>query len=223
MWCSFNERGRAVQRGGWARVTLIGLAAALALLIVVVLAYQLALARVPEHRATLERLLHSQTGLDVRFSQLGVRWGWYGPEAVFRNVELGEPRQVLLRAPELTVAFDAWRTMRSGHLEAGRISLVAPDIDLQRVGSEPAAARAATVTTRAAAGSAAIARLPATPALERARLLQRWRDGRIDIEGGTLRLPDPGGSPEPLLLQIRRAGVRRSGVEGNVLGLVFLR
>ena len=222
MWCSFNERGRAVQRGGWARVTLIGLAAALALLIVVVLAYQLALARVPEHRATLERLLHSQTGLDVRFSQLGVRWGWYGPEAVFRNVELGEPRQVLLRAPELTVAFDAWRTMRSGHLEAGRISLVAPDIDLQRVGSEPAAARAATVTTRAAAGSAAIARLPATPALERARLLQRWRDGRIDIEGGTLRLPDPGGSPEPLLLQIRRASVRRSGDEWNVFGLVFL-
>lgn len=212
MWCSFSEPGRAIQRGGWARVTLVGLSSALALLIVVVLAYQLALARVPEHRATLERLLHSQTGLDVRFSQLGVRWGWYGPEAVFRNVELGEPRQVLLRAPELTVAFDAWRTMRSGHLEAGRISLVAPDIDLQRVGTEPAA----TTTARATAAATT-----ATP-LARVRLLQRWRDGRIDIEGGTLRLPDPSGSAEPLLLQIRRASVRRSSDEWNVFGLVFL-
>lgn len=221
MWCSFNEPGAAVQRGGWTRVTLIGLCSAAALLIVVVLAYQLALARVPEHRATLERLLHSQTGLDVRFSQLGVRWGWYGPEAVFRNVELGEPRQVLLRAPELTVAFDAWRTMRSGHLEAGRISLIAPDIDLQRVGSEGTATQEISGRAGPHTGAAA-ARAPTTHALERARLLQHWRDGRIDIEGGTLRLPDPGGAAEPLLLQIRRASVRRSGDEWNVFGLVFL-
>src|SRR6185437_16109917 len=52
--------------------------------------------------------------------------------------------------------------------------------------------------------------------------LQRWRDGRIDIEGGSLRLPDPGGSAEPLILQIRRASVRRAGDEWNVFGLVFL-
>ena len=229
MWCSFNGPNPAIQRGGWARVTLIGLCSAAALLIVVVLAYQLALARVPEHRATLERLLQSQTGLDVRFSQLGVRWGWYGPEAVFRNVELGEPGRphVLLRAPEVTVGFDAWRTMRSGHLEAGRISLVAPDIDLQRVGSETATTRAVASSPLGAAAHgphavsvAASSRAP--PAVERAHLLQRWRDGRIDIEGGSLRLPDPGGSTEPLVLQIRRASVRRAGDEWNVFALVFL-
>ncbi len=211
------------QRWGWARVTLIGISSAAALFLVVFLGYELALARVPEHRATLERLLRAQTGLDVRFSQLGVRWGWYGPEAVFRDVELGEPgrARVLLRAPELTVGFDAWRTMRSGHLEAGRISLVAPDIDLQRVGSErpPLAAGTAPVL---AGGLEPPPDKRDTPAAARARLLERWRDGRIDIEGGILRLPDPAGSADPFLLQIRRVSARRSGDDWNLFALVFL-
>ena len=205
MWC-WSSRGAS-----WARVTLIGLSSAAALFFVVLLAYQLALARVPQHRAALESLLRGQTGLDVRFSTLGVRWGWYGPEAVFRNVELGEPgsSNVLLRAPELTVGFDAWRTMRSGQLEAGRIALLAPDINLERVGSE-----SRTVHARAAAHD--------TPGVVRARLLERWRDGRIDIEGGTLRLPDPNGAATPFLLQIRRASLRRSGDEWNLFTLLFL-
>jgi uncharacterized protein YhdP len=211
------------QRWGWARVTLVGLFSAVALFLVVLLAYQLALARVPQHRATLERLVRSQTGLDVRFSELGVRWGWYGPEAVFRHVELGEPGRtraspsnVLLRAPELTVGFDAWRTMRSGHLEAGRIALVAPDIDLRRVGSEPPAGAALRSRDKGRVAG------DQTPAKERARLLERWRDGRIDIEGGSLRLPDPAGSPDPFVLQIRHASVRRAGDEWNLFALVFL-
>jgi uncharacterized protein YhdP len=212
MWCSSRR---------WSRIALIGLSSGAALSLFVLLAYQLALARVPEHRATLERLLQVQTGLDVRFSQLGVRWGWYGPEAVFRNVELGEPgySHVLLRAPELTVGFDAWKSMRAGHLEAGRISLVAPDIDLQRVGPESqGTSRAGSVPERGSAGAGS----SHTPALARVHLLERWRDGRIDVEGGTLRLPDPTGSAEPFLLQIRRASVRRSGDEWNLFALVFL-
>src|SRR5689334_11871957 len=58
---------------------------------IILLAYQLAVARVPQHRASLERLVRAQTGLDIHFDELGLRWGWYGPEAVFRRVELGEP------------------------------------------------------------------------------------------------------------------------------------
>ena len=102
------EAGPRARRQTW----ILGLAATVAgLVLVIVLGYQLALAKVPQHRAALERLVQSQTGLDVRFSELGLRWGWYGPEAVFRSVELGEPGRsnVLLRAPELTVGFDAWR------------------------------------------------------------------------------------------------------------------
>src|SRR5262249_58079212 len=102
-------------------------------------AYELALARIPQHRAALERIVRAQTGLDVRFAELGLRWGWYGPEAVFRQVELDEPgsAEALLRAPELVVGFDAWRTLRSGHPEAGRIELIAPEIDFSSRSSRP--------------------------------------------------------------------------------------
>jgi uncharacterized protein YhdP len=74
-----------------------------------ILAYQLTAARVPEHRAALEHLVRAETGLDLRFEELSLRWGWYGPEAVFSRVELGEPGRAnaLLRAPELIVTFDA--------------------------------------------------------------------------------------------------------------------
>ena len=217
MWC-WSNRGAS-----WARVTLIGLLTAAALFVVILLAYQLALARVPQHRAALERLLRAQTGLDVRFSELGVRWGWYGPEAVFRNVELGEPGRsnIVLRAPELTVGFDAWRTMRSGHLEAGRIALIAPDINLEGVGSESGLGSAPRDTARTVSGRALVGRA-ASLGFERVQLLERWRDGRIDIEGGTLRLPGPEGSTRPFLAQIRRASVRRSGDEWNLFALMFL-
>ena len=178
------------------------------------LAYELALARVPQHRAALERLVRAQTGLDVRFNELGLRWGWYGPEAVFRRVELGEPGRsnVLLRAPQLIVGFDAWRTMQTGKLEAGRITLVAPDIDLERLtrGERPAQPGAPR-SLQPAAGRTR----------ERRSILQRWRGGRIDLQGGTVRLPDPAARP------IRsRADPARDPAptdnEWNGFGLVFL-
>src|SRR5882724_5548403 len=120
----------------WPRVAALALVSAAIFFGVVLLAYELAVARVPQHRAALEHLVRAQTGLDVRFNELGLRWGWYGPEAVFRQVELDEPgsAQALLRAPELVVGFDAWRTIRSGHPEAGRIELIAPEIDFSGVG-----------------------------------------------------------------------------------------
>jgi uncharacterized protein YhdP len=210
-----------VQRQTW----ILGLASAVGLALAVALGYQLALAKVPQHRAALERLVQSQTGLDIRFSELGLRWGWYGPEAVFRSVELGEPGRsnVLLRAPELTVGFDAWRSMRSGQLEAGRITLIAPDIDFERFGP-----RARTGEPRGAVASAHGAQpgqltdAAASAPTDRVKLLQRWRDGRIDVEGGSLRLPDPNGSSTPFVLQIRRAAVRRAADEWNLFALVFL-
>lgn len=197
-----------LSEAGWLRLGIAGVLGAGALLAFIVFAYELALARVPQHRAALERLVRAQTGLDMRFNELGLRWGWYGPEAVFRRVELGEPgtSQVLLRATELVVGFDAWRTLRSGQPEAGRIELIAPDIDFAGFGVR----RGVTAGSRAA------------PGLDRISILQRWRGGRIDLEGGTLRLPDPAGSSDPFTLQIRRASLRRSEDEWNVYGLVFL-
>src|SRR5688572_20035507 len=94
----------------WLRAGLMLLVSVAGLVGLVVLTYQLTLARVPQQRSALERLARAQTGLDVRFGELNLRWGWYGPEAVFRRVELGDPDRprVLVRAPELVVAFDAW-------------------------------------------------------------------------------------------------------------------
>ena len=183
----------------------------------VLLAYELAIARVPQHRAALERLVRAQTGLDIRFDELGLRWGWYGPEAVFRGVELGEPGRstVLLRAPELVVGFDVWQTLRSGHLEAGRITLIAPEIDFSRATSGVA---------RAPGGSRTVngARTPSAATGGAVRILEGWQGGRIDLEGGTLRLPDPAGSASPLTLRIRRASLRRATSEWSGYGLVFL-
>jgi uncharacterized protein YhdP len=174
-----------------------------------VLGYQLTAARVPEHRAALERLVRAQTGLDLRFEELGLRWGWYGPEAVFSRVELGEPGRanVLLRAPELIVAFDAWRTVQSGRLQAGRITLVAPDIDLPRY--LPAAAAARTSA-------------PGAPAASTAAILERWRGGRIDFEGGTVHLADPNGNAESWALSIRRASLSRARDQWRAQAFVLL-
>jgi uncharacterized protein YhdP len=174
----------------------------------VLLAYELAAARVPEHRAALERLVRAQTGLDLRFAELSVRWGWYGPEAVFSSVQLGEPAsaRVLLRAPELIVSFDAWRTVQTGRLQAGRIALIAPDIDLPRYTPDPVARD----------------HPPAAASAGTAGILERWRGGRVDFEGGTLHIADPDGNGEGWALAIRRASLYRANDQWRAQAFVLL-
>src|ERR1700694_3096697 len=193
-----------VQWAAW----LLGGAAILGALVLI--ACELAAARVPQHRAALEELIRQQTGLNVSFSELSVRWGWYGPEVVFRSVVLGEPggRGALLRAPQLIVGLDAWRMVRSGQLQAGRITLVNPDIDL----GAGADMRAGAPATRAGCEPLLTAG---------ARLLSRWRDGRIDIQGGTLRWPLTG-APLPLTLSVRHAQLRRLASAWSADALVLL-
>ena len=210
--------------GSRLRAVLGGIVGVGAVLTLILFAYELALARVPQHRAALEHLVQAQTGLDVRFGELGLRWGWYGPEAVFRSVELDEPgsAQAVLRAPELVVGFDTWRTLRSGHPEAGRITLIAPEIDFSggnhhRGVGIPGALPGG---VRPAAGTGGLGAEPW--ALGRISVLQRWRGGRIDIEGGMVRLPDPGTAANPFSLQIRRATLRRAGNDWSVTGFLFL-
>jgi uncharacterized protein YhdP len=250
----------AARSQSWLRIALLGTVGVGVVFALIVFAYELARARVPQHRAALEHLVRVQTGLDVRFTELGLRWGWYGPEAVFRQVELDEPgsAQALLRAPELVVGFDAWRTIRSGHPEAGRIELIAPEIDFsgadgrrgvgvagacdneRRVPIVAGASRPETEGQRSAAragecvtlhpdaqgaahGAGATSASADSSALGRLAVLQRWRGGRIDIEGGTLRLPYSGGGANQFnSVQIRRASLRRSDDEWSVAGLVFL-
>jgi uncharacterized protein YhdP len=246
-WCSSR------QSGSWQgfRVAAVAVACAVVFFGVIFLAYETAVARVPQHRAALERLVRAQTGLDVHFGELDLRWGWYGPEAVFRRVELGQPGRadVLLRAPQLVVGFDLWQTLRSGQLAAARITLVAADIDLVRTamagGGRVGAGTAARDAQARRPGSGVAGHGSSTPGAggtgadgmapvaDGVRILEGWQGGRVDLEGGTLRLPDPAGSNNPLVLQIRRASLRRSAAPGVELatarasewsgyGLVFL-
>jgi uncharacterized protein YhdP len=180
------------------RAASLVLGGALALCLVWLVAYEAAAARVPQHRAALEELIRRQTGLEIRFTGLAVRWGWYGPEALFQEVELGEPdaRSPLLRAPRLIVGLDAWRTLRSGHLEARRITLEAPSIDLAGEGPRP---------------SPAVARSAADLRPD-AHSLGRWSSGEVHLSGGTLRIVLPGSTAADTF-GISRAALRRVGAE----------
>lgn len=191
----------------------VALGCVFSLLTVAGLAYELAVARLPEHRAALESLVRDETHLDVHFSQLRLRWGWYGPEAVFRDVELGEPAggAFLVRAPELVVGLDLWRMLRSGQPEAGRITLVAPDVVLHP-----------DTNSAHLAASAAGARSANAPLWKAgARVLSHWRGGRIDIEGGTLRWPGAAASL-PLALGLRHVTLRRLGAQWSADALLQL-
>ncbi len=170
-------------------------------------AYRIALARVPQYRATLERVVRSRTGLDVRFNELGLSWGWYGPEAVFRQVELGEPGRsgVLLRASALIVGFDVWRALHTGQLEAGRVTLVAPEIDITRLW--PSDVRASG---------------PARSGGGEKGLLERWPGGRVDVEDATLTMPDPAHSDRTLQFTVQRASLSRSDRSWSVYAQALL-
>ena len=192
--------------------TLVVAASSLLLLGAVVAgAAALTAARVPQQQAALEELIRRETGLDVSFRELTVRWGWYGPEAVFHAVALGEPAGggTLLTAPQLVVGLDAWRMVRSGHLEAGRITLIKPDIDLSGAAltGRTAAAAAATAGQHDFFGSGA-------------RVLSRWRGGRIEVQGGTLRIAP--GTATALSFGIRHAQLRRLGANWSADGLLLL-
>jgi uncharacterized protein YhdP len=202
---------RTIARGAarQLRFALLALAVALSLLIGLLAAYELAAARVPQHRAALEELIRYQTGLEVRFTGLRVRWGWYGPEALFEDVELGEPqgRGMLLRAPRLIVSLDAWRMVRSGHLEARRITLEDPSIDLAgEMHAGQGAARRTSLQPRGDAG---------------ASILARWRGGQIEISGGTLRTVLPGGT-DAVTLGISHAELQRLDANWSAEAQVLL-
>lgn len=184
-----------------------------------VVAYQLALARVPQHRAALERFVRAQTGFEVRFDALQVGLGWHGPEAVFTRIELLEPklRGPAVRAPRLTVAFDTWRILRNGQVQAARITLADAQIDLS-----PLLAAARADGARRSRAPSASRRQGADALLERVRLLDRLPLLRVDIEGGTVRVPGEVEGDPPFSLRVSRASLRRSEQSASASAFVLL-
>ena len=89
-------------------------------------------ARVPEQRATLEKLITDRTGLAVRFDNVHFSWNLDGTSAVFTRVELTDPKagRVRVVAPELRVEFDTWDFLRHQQFSLGHVTLRSPDIEI---------------------------------------------------------------------------------------------
>lgn len=95
--------------------------------------------RVPEQRATLEKLITERTGLAVRFDNVHFSWGIDGTSAVFTRVELTDNAagRVRVVAPELRVEFDTWDFLRHHQFSLGHVTLSSPDIEIIGEPEEP--------------------------------------------------------------------------------------
>ena len=150
--------------------------------------------RVPEQRATLEKLIAERTGLDVRFENVRFSWGLDGTGAVFTRVVLTDPKAGRIRvvAPELRVELDAWDLLRHRQFSLGHVTLASPDIEII------ADARVVTAKADASAGART---LDTQPALDEAALIRSylsWAElmpaGRIEVEGARVHLKQRGAS-----------------------------
>lgn len=175
-------------------------------------AWGTALSRLPAQRASIERLLRQQTGLDVRYGQLRVRLGFYGPEAQLLDVRIARvgERRTMLRAPQLVARFDSWRLLRGGQLRPGRIVVSDAEVDLP---GWPERARPPPPPGMPGASAPAAQSWDALASEALRSLLAGLPDGSIEFEGATLRLG--AGAGEPVLLRAPRlyAARRASGTQ----------
>jgi hypothetical protein len=128
---ALEEKGDT-QGSHWARrVVLVTFSLGLLAMVAAVFTRVIA-ARVPEQRATLEKLIADRTGLAVRFDNVRFAWGLDGTSAVFERVELTDPvhGRVRVVAPELRVEFDAWDFLKNQQFSLGHVKLASPDIEI---------------------------------------------------------------------------------------------
>ncbi len=174
-------RVRLIRWGGWLATLLCGAA-------LLWVAGAIAIARVPTQRATIERLLSAETGLDVRYGGLRVRMGFYGPEAELQGVELFErgTARLLLRAPRLIARFESWRLLRGGQLRPGRVLIEDAEVDLAWSDTAAPDAAVAAAGSAAPSGAGRLGDLLQSPELT--QFLARLPQGTLELESATLRL-----------------------------------
>src|SRR5215510_12560995 len=188
------EQGEAIQKNEWSARRWAKRAAAvtfcLSLLVTLGVVFtRVIAARVPEQRATLEKLITERTGLDVRFDNVHFAWDLDGASAVFTRVELTDPRagRVHVTAPELRVEFDTWDFLRHHQFSLGHVTLASPDIEI--IG-DPEESLVSTITPR---GTPPVA--GANPDQDEAAIVRRYLGwaglmptGRIEVEGARVHL-----------------------------------
>jgi hypothetical protein len=179
-------------------------------------------ARVPEQRATLEKLITERTGLAVRFDNVHFAWSLDGTSAVFERVELTDPARGRVRvvAPELRVEFDSWDYLRHHQFSLGHVTLSSPDIEIIGDPLIPGS-----VAARVRGGK------PHRAAQEEdeAALVRRftaWAElmpnGRIEVEGARVHLRRRGDRAARTTFTLSQAMVRRDASNFNAFGTMLL-
>ena len=152
--------------------------------------------RVQRQQQSVQNLIEARTGLRLRYRDLQVHLGWYGPEAYLGGVELDVPgfEATRLHARELVLRFDVWKLLREARLDPTRVTLRDVDFDL----TSPA--------VRARSGRAAA---PGWYAL-----LERLPETSIELERLMLRVPSqwlqPNAAPSTLSLRATQVSIQRS-------------
>jgi hypothetical protein len=184
-------------------------------------------ARIPEQRATLEKLITDRTGLVVRFDNVHFAWDLDGTSAVFTHVELTDPKagRVRVVAPELRVEFDTWDFLRHHQFSLGHVTLSSPDIEITGDAEESMAVAAAVRGSK---------RGTASPRLDERLLVRqylRWAElmpvGRIEVEGARVHLLRRGQSSKDKIaprhsFTLSQAVVSRGNSTFNAHGTLLL-
>ncbi len=181
-------------------------------------------ARVPQQRATLEKLIADRTGLDVRFDNVRFSWGLDGASAVFERVELTDTElgRVRVVAPELRIEFDAWDYLRHQQFTLGHVTISSPDIEI--VGEVQPAQTFAGSTRAAPARLGDALREEDEAAL--VRHFTAWAElmpiGRVEVEGARVHLLR-GGDRAPLhSFTLSQADINRGAHSLNAFGTMLL-
>ena len=178
-------------------------------------------ARVPEQRATLEKLITDRTGLAVRFDNVHFAWNLDGMSAVFERVELTDPKQGRVRvvAPALSVEFDTWDYLRHHQFSLGHVTLASPDIEIIGDAIEAPADNASAPRTTA----------PKLTQEDEAAWVRRFAawielmpNGRIEVEAARVHLRRRGDRAASNTFTLSEAILIRGASSFNAFGTMLL-
>lgn len=224
---TLNQGETTDDRSHWVRRSALGLFCLGLVLVLGFVFTRVIAARVPNQRATLEKLITDRTGLDVRFENVRFAWDLKGTSAVFDRVELTDPKgdRVRVVAPELRVEFDTWNFLRHRQFSFGHVTLSSPDIEIYRGADESPAGEPA----RREAGRARAA------AADETALVRRYLGwaaqmpvGRVEVENARVHLVYRGGQSSRANSRTRQsftlnqAVVSRGGSTFSAYGTMLL-
>lgn len=182
-------------------------------------------ARVPEQRATLEKLITDRTGLAVRFDNVHFAWTLDGTSAVFERVELTDPARGRVRvvAPELRVEFDTWDYLRHHQFSLGHVTLSSPDIEIIGDPEDPQTMPASIAGAERGGKASRVAQEDEAAWVRR---FTAWADlmpnGRIEVEGARVHLLRRGEHGARTTFTLSQAVVSRTGASFNAFGTMLL-